>query len=84
MSRSARTSAYLGLPSALAFRPNDELLWSWVEVDREQIGLAADLAVFYILLKRTRRLVDVGGVPLSAIAALEATLHSETPNRNYR
>jgi hypothetical protein len=50
MSRSARTSAYLGLPSALAFRPNDELLWSWVEVDREQIGLAADLAVFYILL----------------------------------
>jgi hypothetical protein len=74
-----RTSARSGFPSTLAFRTNYKLLLSWVEADREQVGLAADLAIFHILLQRTRGLVNLGGVPLSAIAALEATLHGKTP-----
>jgi hypothetical protein len=52
---------------------------SGIEAGREQVGLAADLAVFHILLKRTRGLIDIGGVPLSAIAALEVALHGEMP-----
>jgi hypothetical protein len=67
------------LASALALRPDYELLLSWVEADREQVGLAANLAIFHILLKRARRVVNVGRVPLSAIAALKAGLHSEIP-----
>jgi hypothetical protein len=52
---------------------------SWVEADREQVGLAVDFAVLHILLKGTRGLVDIGGVPLSAVPALEVALHGEIP-----
>jgi hypothetical protein len=52
---------------------------SWVEADREQVGPTADLAVFHILLKRTGGLVNLGGVPLSAIAALKFALHGKMP-----
>jgi hypothetical protein len=45
--------------------------------------VAADLAVFHILLERTRGLVDIGGVPLSAIAALEVTFHSKMPQPQF-
>ena len=52
---------------------------------RTRLVLAADLAVSStLLLKRARGLVDIGGVPLSAIAALEVALHGEMPHRNYR
>jgi len=66
-------------PSALAFRRDHELLLSWIEADREPVGLAADLAVFHAPLKRARGLVNIGGVPLSAIAALKVALHGEMP-----
>jgi hypothetical protein len=65
--------------SALAFRPNHELLLPGVKVDGEDIGLAADLAVLHILLKRTGRLVNLGRVSLSAVAALEIAFHRSVP-----
>jgi hypothetical protein len=61
------------LPMALvlAFSANHETLLLTIEHRPKHIGLAADLAVFDILLDLTARFVDLIVVPLAAVATLK-------------
>lgn len=49
---------------------------SSVVFDLENVGLAAGLAVFYIVLAPAGRLIDRGGVPLAASCTLKSGFHA--------
>ena len=60
------------------FGADQELLRRGVVLDPQDIGLAADLAVFDIGLAASSGLVHCRDVPLSAGGALEARFHCKT------
>ena len=65
------------------FRGDKEFLRRVVVLDAQHIGLAADLAVFYVALSASGRLVDRGGVPFSAGGALESGFHPKEHTADY-
>lgn len=60
------------------FSGDEEFSRGCVILDAKHIGIAADLAVFYIALGTSGRFVDGGGVPFSARCALEAGFHASS------
>ena len=51
---------------------NPELIFFRIVFEKEQVWLAADLAVFHVALTTPGGFVDGGDVPLAAACALEA------------
>jgi len=47
-------------------------------LDVEKVGLAADLAIFDVVLPPSRGFVDRGQVPLAAAGALKTRFHAKT------
>jgi len=62
------------------FGGDKEFLRQRVVLDLQNIRLAADLAVFYVLLAASGGLVDGSRVPYSAGGALEAGFHECGPS----
>src|SRR5271170_4047013 len=58
------------------FCANHKFLRGRVIFHLQQVRPATDLAVFHIRLPPTRRVVDAGGIPLSAPGALKAGIHA--------
>lgn len=60
------------------FRGNKEFAGRSVVLDAQNIGFAANLAIFDVRLPAPRRLVDRGNIPLPAGGALETGFHPDT------
>ncbi len=60
-------------------RRDEEFLRCDVILDLQQVGLAADLAVFDVVLPPTCGFVNRGDIPLAAAGTLKASFHE----RNY-
>jgi hypothetical protein len=65
------------------FGGNTEFLQLIVERDVQDIRLTADLAVFDVLLPKSRGVVYLGVIPLAAACALETGFHT-IPINDYR
>jgi hypothetical protein len=74
---------------SLQFRSDDKLLHVGIPLDSEQIGLAADLAIFYVALFGSVAEIDERFVPLATASALETGFHDlfifgQGSTRRYR
>jgi hypothetical protein len=64
-------------PSAFPLGSNREPLFLAVKTHNQDVGLAADLAIFHVLLPGAGGLVDLGNIPLAAVAALKTGRHAQ-------
>lgn len=60
---------------AFPLRPDHEPFFLPIKTRNQDVGLATHLAVFHVALQCSRRFVDLGNVPLAAVAAMKSAGH---------
>jgi hypothetical protein len=63
--------------SSFQLGADEELLRRDIILNLQNVGLAADLAIFHVALPAPGTRVHGGGVPLAAACALKASVHFE-------